>query len=371
MNSFELEQKLNSIYENPLSDARSLEFFSARENLSNILSTSKIHNRSIQSNILLNDSNWNINSNNKKDYSYITETNNKSLNQNPNFSFAKKNIEYDIKINALKTKLLAIKEINKNTQNNIQMIKIKIKKLQNEEKVSFRELEKTKKMLLKMRIKKEKNYPKVNSIKNLNINLTSINNNTLSFISNKNSSIINTNNNIKSQSGIFSKKKATIYKNNSAFVNMNKKRKINLTKNSSILSPRIKYFIQKNGTNNSFEIVSNNNIKPIHKPNFGIKTAIFKKNFHPQNKINYKNQLKKNIMKKLEEDEEIKRKIEEEIKLIEKEENELWNNFSENMYSVSTESKTNTNNTNDKKNKLYKNKDNDEEYENDNIVNYK
>ena len=76
-------------------------------------------------------------------------------------------------------------------------------------------------------------------------------------------------------------------------------------------------------------------------------------------------------MKKLVEDEEIKRKIEEELKLIEKEENELWNNFTENMYSVSTESKTNTNNTNDKKIKLYMNKENDEEYEKDNIVNYK
>ena len=87
------------------------------------------------------------------------------------------------------------------------------------------------------------------------------------------------------------------------------------------------------------------------------------------NKSDLRTQMKKNIIKKLEEDELKKRKIEEEIKQIEKEQYDLWFNFSLNINTRSTES--NTNNTNDKKMKLYENKEFDEEYEDsDNIVNY-
>ena len=85
------------------------------------------------------------------------------------------------------------------------------------------------------------------------------------------------------------------------------------------------------------------------------------------NKSDLRTQMKKNIIKKLEEDELKKRKIEEEIKQIEKEQYDLWLNFSLNINTRSTES--NTNNTNDKKMKLYENKEFDEEYEDsDNII---
>ena len=87
------------------------------------------------------------------------------------------------------------------------------------------------------------------------------------------------------------------------------------------------------------------------------------------NKDYLRNNMKKNIIKQLKEDELKKRKIEEEIKQIEKEQYDLWLNFSLNINTRSTES--NTNNTNDKKMKLYENKEFDEEYEDsDNIVNY-
>ena len=365
MNSFELycqEQKFPSIDENPLSDKRSICLFSARENLSNILSSSTIDN---QSSILMNHSNGNINLNKNSKYPYIyekctTNPNNNINNDNFSINFSKKNLEYDININNLKKKLQSIKEINKNTQNNIQLIKIRINKLQNDERISFRELEKTKKMILK--IKSNKKKQKYNSKKKLKLNLNSINNKTLSFNSKKsNPTIINTTYGTKSQ--IFSKMKSNIGKHNSFIININPRKKLNFY-NDVLISPKMKYFIKKNGINNSYDIIPQNDINNTNE----IKTSKFKKKlFLEKNNKNWKNTIKKNLMKKLKEDEEKKRKIEEEIQLIEKEQYDLWNNFNENMYNRSTESNTNTYNTNtitnDKKLKFNMNKGFEEEYE--------
>ena len=81
---------------------------------------------------------------------------------------------------------------------------------------------------------------------------------------------------------------------------------------------------------------------------YKMKSSIFGKNIKNNNKLYLKTNMKKNIIKKLQEDEEKKKKIEEEIKQIEKEQYEMWINFNQNLNSGSTESNTNTNTSNDK-----------------------
>ena len=65
-----------------------------------------------------------------------------------------------------------------------------------------------------------------------------------------------------------------------------------------------------------------------------------KKQYH---KIELKTQIKQNLMNKLKKDEEEKKRIQEEIRKIEKEQHDLWMNFSENMNSRNTTSNTNIN----------------------------
>jgi len=379
MISFDLysqERYLNSLNENQLSDKRSFGIFSAREkNANNILSNSLLQN---QSSIILNNSNGNINY--KSNNSYINKNTPKSPNDELNILITKTNLEYDKRIILLKQKLQILKEENKNSKNNVNLIKLRINKLQNEEKASIRELEKTKIRILNIKSNRENNFNKKNySKKKIDLNLSSIKNNKyeynkkyLNYTIKNNKSILNTEsvNGNKSQISLKIKNSLNnIEKHHSCKINL--KRKKYSQNNVNIISPKMKYFITKNGINNSYDMITT---EDINKNNYNghyqnqKKSLIFKKKIN-NNKSDLRTQMKKNIIKKLEEDELKKRKIEEEIKQIEKEQYDLWLNFSLNLNSRSTES--NTNNTNDKRMKLYENKEFDEEYEDsDNIVNY-
>ena len=234
MISFDLYSQaryLNSLNDNQFSDKRSFGLFSAREkNMNSILSNSILQN---QSSIILNNSNGNIN----------YKSNNLDINQNTpifpnddlNISITKTNLEYDMKITSLKQKLQILKEQNKNNKNNINLIKLRINKLQNEEKASIRELEKTKRRLLNIKANRENNFYKKNfSKKKINLNLSSIKN--TKYESNKkilnnsikkNKSILNTEYGNGNKSQISLKIKNHLYnleKYNSCKINLKQKK---------------------------------------------------------------------------------------------------------------------------------------------------
>ena len=366
---FSQERYLTSTNDNLLSDKRNLGVYSSKEKIPyNILSSSILQN---QNNLILNNSNGNINNKSLNSYKYQTSPIS-HLNNSVDYkdlTLFKSNFDYDIKITELKQKLQMLKEQNKISQGNINTMKLRIKKLQNEEKASLRELEQTKKRILKIKANKENTFYKKNfSKKKINLNLTSIKNRTL----NSTNKIINKKikANVKGNNSQILLKDINNFSNienyNSFRINLNYKKYSE--NNCGILSPKMKYFITKNGINNSYDMIQtdhiyNNNenkVKKITPTKKGIKN----------NKSDLRAQMKQKIIKKLKEHEEQKKKIEDEIKQIEKEEYELWVNFSQNLYSGSTESNTNTNNTNDKKYKMYENKEEEEYEEDENIVNY-
>ena len=370
MISFDLysqERYLSSINDNQLSDKGSFGLFSSRDkNINNIFSTSIIKN---QSNSILNNSNGNIN--NKFQNSYIYQNSPTSPREYSTISTTKKSLEYDIKIAELKEKLKILKEENKNNENNINLSKLRINKLQNEEKASLRELENTQKRILKIKNnRKNANNQKYSSKKRINLNLSSIKNTNsnnynytnkkINYTTKNNKSIIDTECSSGNKSQILLKIKNNLNnleKHNSYRVNLkNRKNTFN------ILSPKLKYFITKNGINNSYDMIQTDNANYMNNGHEQIKSSIFKKKIN-KNKSDLRAEMKNNLIKKLKEDELNKKKIEEEIKQIEKEQYDLCINFSLNLYSGNTES--NSQNTNDKRMKMY------EEYENDdNIVNY-
>jgi hypothetical protein len=368
MISFDLysqERYLSSINDNQLSDKGSFGLFSSRDKyINNILSSSLMQN---QSNIILNNSNGNINS--KFNNSYIYQNNQTSPRKNLTISLSKKNLEYEIKISALKEKLKMLKEDNKNTQNNINLAKLRINKLQSEEKASFRELEKTQKRILNIKTNRKNTFTNKNSSKKkLNLNLSSINNTSnykytnkkLNFSTKKKKSIINTEYNSGNKSQILLNIKNNLNnldKYNSYHNNLKQKKTT-----FNLLSPKMKYFITKNGINRSYDMIQTDDANFINNEDNQIKTSIYKKRINT-NKSDLRAMMKNNLIKKLKEDELNKKKIEKELKQIEKEQYDLCANFSLNFNSRSTES--NSYNTNDKRVKMY------EEYENDdNIVNY-
>ena len=367
MISFDLysqERYLSSINDNQLSDKGSFRFFSSRDkNINNILSTSLIQN---QSSIILNNSNGNIN--NKSHKSNIYQSNQISPIEYSTISTSKKSLECDIKIAELKVKLKMLKEENKKNKNNINLTKLRINKLQNEEKESFRELEKTQQRILKIKTNRKNNFAQKNSSKKRsNLNLSSIKNtinNNYNYTNKKlnftNKRIINTECSSGNKSQILLK-----IKNNLNNLEKHSSYRINLKhkKNTfNLLSPKMKYFITKNGINNSYDMIQTDDSNYINNGHNQIKSTIFKKKMN-NNKSNLRAQMKINLIKKLKEDELNKKKIEEELKQIEKEQYALCANFSLNLNSGITES--NTKDTSDKRMKMY------EEYENDdNIENY-
>lgn len=362
----------------PLSCKRSLEINSARNYNSNNLSTSSIQN---QSSILF----PNKSTTNKKHNNYL-------YNGNPIecIDISKKNLEYDIQLTALKKKLSVIKEQRKESESKVHLMKLKINKLQNEEKASIRELENIKK-----RIQKIKNNRKKNEINYLKKSQNTKNyNKTNSFISNKTHSFIKDKyktNDLSSSNFKGKVKNNNLMQHKSFQISMRKSKNFsNLMQNNC--TPKSKLFINKkalNSSNNrsntssnenygtySFRNTSinldklninNNNVKNnnlLNKINKNSNTNI---NKNINNKNDLKSQIKQNLVNKLIEDEKERKRIQEEIRQIEKEQYDLWMNFSENMNSGNTTSNT-KNNNNYKKNIItdlyYKDEDDD------NLVNY-
>ena len=137
MISFDLysqERYLNSLDDNPLSGKR---IFSSREKKpNNLLSSSIIQT---QSGLILNNSNGNINNKSFNSYLYQQSPTIPSDNYFKELNSSKESLEYDIKITTLKQKLQMLKEENKITKNNINIIKLRINKLLNEEKIAKKE----------------------------------------------------------------------------------------------------------------------------------------------------------------------------------------------------------------------------------------
>ena len=315
----------------------------------NILLTSSIIQT--QSGLILNNSNGNINNKSFNSYLYQQSPTIPSDNYFKELNSSKESLEYDIKITALKQKLQMLKEENKITKNNINIIKLRINKLLNEEKISYRELENTKKRILKIKENRAKKYYKKNlSKKNFNLNLNSIKYNYLNSTRKNSKKRIETGTGNKSQMlfKIKNNLNSNSKKNNSFKINLNYKKFSE--NNLGLMSPKMGYFLAKKGINNSYDMIQengdiNNN---INYKDYKMKSSFFGKNIKNNNKLNLKSNMKKNIIKKLQEDEEKKKKIEEEIREIEKEQYEMWINFNQNLNSGSTESNTNTNTSNDK-----------------------
>ena len=338
------ERYLNSLDDNSLSSKR---IFSSRDKKPNDLLSSSIIQA--QSNLILNNSNGNIN--NKSINSYLYQ-------QNPTIpsdyhinelNLSKESLEYDIKIASLKHKLQMLKEENKISKNNINIIKLRINKLINEEKVSYRDLENTKKRILKIKENREKNYYKKNSSKkNINSNLSSIRNN---YFNNKRKS---SKKSIQTGQGNRSQILLKLKNNLNSNSKKHKSFKINLNykkfseSNLGLMSPKMGYFLAKKGINNSYDMIQENDDNCNYNE-YKMKSSIFGKTMKKNNNKPYlKSKMKNNIIKKLQEDEEKKKKIEEEIREIEKEQYEMWINFNQNLNSGSTESNTNTNTSNEK-----------------------
>jgi len=366
-NLYSRERYLNSPNDIiPLKDIQKLGLFSTRELRSNNLLSSSI--KYDKNSLILNNSDGNINIDNHTSNGYDYHV--MSTSPPDNLKKSKINIEYDNKILLLKKKLQTLKEQNKERSNNINMMKLRIIKLKNEEKSSLHELEKTKNRIIKIksnRININKSYKK-NDTKKINLNLSIISKD------NQNNKTLNIGNGIIKKSQILSKiknnlinsKKYNSFRNNLNCENKNNKYSQNNNLVGELILPKIKYFITKNGINNSYNMFNIDEINNgSNNESLKINSSMIKK----KSKINkdyLRNNMKKNIIKQLKEDELKKREIEEEIKQIEKEQFDLCLNFSLDL------SKSNINTIKKKTNKTYVNDENEENVDddNDNIVNY-
>ena len=360
-NLYSRERYLNSPNDIiPLKDIQKLGLFSTRELRSNNLLSSSI--KYDKNSLILNNSDGNINIDNHTSNGYDYHV--MSTSPPDNLKKSKINIEYDNKILLLKKKLQTLKEQNKERSNNINMMKLRIIKLKNEEKSSLHELEKTKNRIIKIksnRININKSYKK-NDTKKINLNLSIISKD------NQNNKTLNIGNGIIKKSQILSKiknnlinsKKYNSFRNNLNCENKNNKYSQNNNLVGELILPKMKYFITKNGINNSYNMLNIDEINNgSNNENLKINSSMIKK----KSKINkdyLRNNMKKNIIKQLKEDELKKRKIEEEIKQIEKEQFELCLNFSLDL------SKSNMNTIKKKTNKKYVNDENEENVDDDN-----
>ena len=376
--------KLISQLENDYSliNKRNLELFSSRNNSLNNLSSSGIYN---QSNFLPN-------------LSTINKNDNYLYNEEPTeiYDFTKLNLEYDIQISALKKKLSNTKEERKETQKKVNLMKIRINKLLNEEKESMKELENIKKSIQKIKTNREKRHK--NLVKNkLNFIPYSKNSTIIHNISNI-SRIYNSSSLIKNKLGNFNSfnvslrknKKIKNIQNNGIITNFMKDKNCNKSLKNRNNNLKIKFgtysvrntppYLEKLALNNNSERHLVNNISKDNDDSFNIfsKNAEIEKftqnnnnslnEISIKNKKKLKNQIKQNLINKLNNHEKEKKKIEDEIKKIEKEQYNLWINFTENMNSGNTTSNSNNNKSNT--NKLKKSGLFIENEDDENIVNY-
>ena len=348
MNSFDKyidnhKKDYSQIEDFPLTLKRTLDLYSDRNNKSNFISSSSINN---QSSILF----LNRSSTNKNHTKFLYNSN---ILDNPDLS--KKNLEYDIQIAALKKKLSSLKEQRKQSEMKVNLMKLRIKQLQKEEKESIKELENTKKSIQKIKNNRKKaekkdiykTFSKKNKKKH---NLIKIK--TLSFVNNKNSDNIinnsyfkdNGNKIISHNSFHISMKKNHNFKNNftpKANYFSNKRILNNSTNRSNISNDNYGLYSIRNTSINLDKInISYNNVNNVNNVNKNkvISNLVSNNNNNnnkninnKNNKIGLKNQIKKDLVDKLKKDEEERKKIQEEIRKIEKEQYNLWINFNDNM----------------------------------------
>ena len=374
--------KLISQLENDYSliNKRNLELYSSRNNSLNNLSSSGIYN---QSNFLPN-------------LSTINKNDNYLYNEEPTeiYDFTKLNLEYDIQISALKKKLSNTKEERKETQKKVNLMKIRINKLLNEEKESMKELENIKNSIQKIKInreKRDKNFAKKKSYYIPHSKNSTIIHKNISRIYNSNSLIKNKIGNFNSFNVSLRKnKKIKNIQNNGIITNFMKDKNCNKSLKNRNNNLKIKFgtysvrntppYLEKLALNNNSERHLVNNISKDNDDSFNIfsKNAEIEKftqnnnnslnEISIKNKKKLKNQIKQNLINKLNNHEKEKKKIEDEIKKIEKEQYNLWINFTENMNSGNTTSNSNNNKSNT--NKLKKSGLFIENEDDENIVNY-
>ena len=358
---------------------RNLELYSSRNYSLNNLSSSGIYN---QSNFLPN-------------LSTINKTDNYLYNEDPTdiYDFSKISLEYDIQISALKKKLSNIKEERKESQKKVNLMKIRINKLLNEEKESMKELEDIKKSITKIKANREKHnkilaknkYSYIPHSKNSTIhkNINRINNSS-SIIKNKLGNFNSFNVSLRKNKKVNNIQKigiiADFMKDKYFNKSLNKRNNKLKIKNGNFSLRSTPPYLDKLTLNNNSERDLVNNISKDNDDRVNISSKNTEiENFTQnnnnstneisiKNKKKLKNQIKQNLINKLKEHEKEKKKIEDEIKKIEKEQYNLWINFTENMNSRNTTSNSNNNKSNN--NKIKKLGLFNENEDDDNIVNY-
>lgn len=392
MDSFEnyIEQnkkRLITSFDYPLTDKRNIQIYSARNNNLNKTSSSSIYKHKI---LIQNKSNFNKNIN----YSYHGNLINDIL------DISKTNLEFDIQLTSLKKKLSVVKEQRKQSEMKVNLMKIKINKLLNEEKNSIKKLENTKRIIQKIKSNrqnrenienKNKNYKKTFKMKNnysknntllnnkifINMKNTSLNNSSyidkINFVKYKSSQasmrkIIKTNK-IQNNFGLMSFNKRNLI--NKKILNYSKFNTGNISNDSfgtySLRNTSIN--LDKSNINNSKNNIFNNSCRNIDIYNSNKNNILNNSNMNNKiiNKKNLKDHIKQNLLDKLRKHELERKKIQEKIKQIEKEQLDLCMNFNENINSGYTTSNTiaNSNHKVMKVNELYY-KDEDD----NNIFNY-
>lgn len=290
------------------------------------------------------------------------------------FYLSKLNLEHDIYISSLKKKLSLIKEERKKTEIDVTLLKKKIFELQKEELKSLKQLENTKRYIKKI-IENRKKYTK----KNYDIKITKINNifqtnkspnhksyrsnnidisNTWfsksrkkEFIRHQNSTHTTCRSNIGNNNSINNS-----YNNNKRFKTglnaINKKTIENIVSYSNINSQKI--YSRKKVRDKKYDINNKINSKTNRtKEDINPIENIFINNYKNMDNININNKaininndveikkdinnnannkaFKESLIKKLKKDEEEKKRIQKQIEEIEKEQNNLYSNFSENF----------------------------------------
>ena len=270
-------------------------------------------------------SNININSNLERMPTPLSPTKDTAYNTIDEYTkdmicLSKISLEYDLYISSLKKKLVIIKEKRKQSEMNVTNLKRKIFELQKEEQKSLRQLENTKKYIKKI-IDNRKRHS--NTKKNYDIKITKINN---FFQTSKspNNRLYNTNS-FNRNTWVAPFKKKTIIKNKNLthiktlFGNEN-------NEDNNYLSISHKF---KNNLNIN-NIISNSGNKKIYSRK---KVELKNKMSNHCVKLNNSNNkiIKENLIKTIKKDEEEKIKIQKQIEEIEKEQNNLYNNFYEKL----------------------------------------
>ena len=352
MNSFDNyidqeKQRLIPINEDfPSNTKRRIQLYSARNNTSSNLSKSKI----------------------KKNLDIL--------------DISKTNLEFDIQITALKKKLLAVKEQRKESEKRVNLMKLKIRKLLNEEKESILELENVKKSILKIQNNRIKNQKRIDlSVNSKNSIKTNINNdNTIDssfmekdtiknhkfhnismkktkFLTKRTSKFGKNNTNIIIPKNLIKSKRLNKSINNKSASNINKSNNIskdlsdgyvygiNTVRNTSINLGKINMNNNNksnNNINNDNESKNDNGVTNNNKNM--LKNCGSDMNKKIKNKKDLKSQIKTNLENKLKEHEEQRKRIQEELNKLEKQQYDLWMNFNDNMNSVDTTFNSNINN---------------------------